>query len=360
MGAMWRGGSINEIGRIREIIRIERDTPQVGALAFGIVDRGGTNIIEVRPTTLCPLSCVYCSVNAGPRSTNRWAEFIDDPETLLMALEEVVRFKGTKDIEVHIDGMGEPGIYPYLAYLIRGIKEIDGVSIVSMQTRLYMFTEEELRELAQAGLDRINLSIDTLNPELAKKISGAPWYDINRVKELVVQALELGINVVASPVWLPGINDNDMVEIIKWAREVGLGNGELPPVLIQKYIPHKRGRKVKVRVMTWQEFWERIKRLEGELGVKLTATNEELNIHRAPPKLPKPYNTNEEVKVKIISRGIIRGEFLGVILPLRNTAIYDRVITVVADPHMERILIGNQVRVKIIENGDNIYIGRLA
>ncbi len=195
---MWRG-SINEIERTREVIRIERGTPQIGALAFGIVDRGGTNIIEVRPTTLCPLSCIYCSVNAGPRSTNRWAEFVDDPETLLMALEEVVRFKGTKDIEVHIDGMGEPGIYPYLTYLIRGIKEIDGVSIVSMQTRLYMFTKEELRELAQAGLDRINLSIDTLNPELAKKISGVPWYDVNHVMELVVQALELGINVIASP-----------------------------------------------------------------------------------------------------------------------------------------------------------------
>ncbi|GAB6946143.1 radical SAM protein [Vulcanisaeta sp. JCM 16161] len=353
---MWRG-SINEIERIRKIIRIGRDTPQIGALAFGVVDRG-TNIIEVRPTTLCPLSCIYCSVNAGPRSTNRWAEFIDDPEALLMALEEVVRFKGMKDIEVHIDGMGEPGVYPYLVNLIRGIKAIDGVSTVSMQTRLYMFTKEELKELAQAGLDRINLSIDTLNPELARKISGAPWYDVDHVKELVVQALELGINVIASPVWLPGINDNDMVEIVKWAKEVGLGRGELPPVLIQKYIPHKRGRKVRVRVMTWQEFWDRIKKLEGELGVKLTATNEELNIHRA-PKLPKPYNTNEEVRVKIIGRGIIRGEFLGVILPLRNTAIYDRVITVIADPRMESILVGNQVRVKIIENDDNIYIGRL-
>lgn len=231
---MWRG-SINEIERTREVIRVERGTPQVGTLAFGIVDRG-TNIIEVRPTSLCPLSCIYCSVNAGPRSTNRWAEFVDDLDTLLAALEEVVRFKGTNDVEVHIDGMGEPGVYPYLTQLIRGIKSINGVSTVSMQTRLYMFTEEELRELAQAGLDRINLSIDTLNPELAKKISGASWYDVNHVKELVLQALELGINVIASPVWLPGINDNDIVEIIKWAREVGLGRNKLSPVLIQKYI----------------------------------------------------------------------------------------------------------------------------
>ncbi|MGC8606277.1 MAG: radical SAM protein [Vulcanisaeta sp.] len=353
---MWKR-SIDEVKRIRKVIRVDRDTPQVGTLAFGIVDRG-TNVIEVRPTTLCPLSCIYCSVNAGPKSTNRWAEFIDDPETLLAALEEVVRFKGTMDIEAHIDGMGEPGVYPYLVNLIRGIKAINGISTVSMQTRLYMFSEDELKELAQAGLDRINLSIDSLNPELARKVSGASWYDVDHIKELVSLALELGINVVASPVWLPGINDNDIVEIIRWATNVGLGKGELPPVLIQKYIPHKRGRKVKVRIMTWQEFWEKIKNLERELGVKLTATNEKLNIHKA-PQLPKPYPIGDEVKVKIISRGIIRGEFLGIILPIKDSVIHDRVITVIANPHMESILIENQVKVKIIENNDNIYIGKL-
>ncbi|WP_243680016.1 radical SAM protein [Vulcanisaeta souniana] len=359
IGVTWKD-SINEIEGKRKIIRVSEDVPQVGVLAFGLVDRGGTNIIEVRPTTLCPLSCIYCSVNAGPRSTNRWAEFIDDPGgALLSALEEVIRFKDVNDVEVHIDGMGEPGVYPHLVELVRGgIKAISGVSRVSIQTRLYMLNDDSLRELAQAGLDRINLSVDSLNPELAKRISGVPWYDVNRVKDLVTHALELGINVIISPVWLPGINDDDMVSIIKWAREAGLGKNELPPVLIQKYIPHKRGRRVKVRVMTWQEFWGKIRELENKLGVKLSATNDGLNIHRA-PKLPIPYDVDDEVKVRIISRGIIKGEFLGVILPLRNSVIYDRVITVIAEPNMEKILIGKQVKVRIIENNNNIYIGRL-
>jgi len=353
---MWRS-SIGKIERSRRVIRIGGDVPQVGTLAFGIVDRG-TNVIEIRPTTLCPLSCIYCSVNAGPDSTNRWAEFVVDPNALLGALEEVVRFKGIDDIEVHIDGMGEPGVYPHLINLVRGAKSIGGVSKVSMQTRLYMLSEDDLKELASAGLDRINLSIDSLNPELARRIGGASWYDIERVKELVVRALELGINVIASPVWLPGVNDGDMVEIIKWAKDAGLGRGELPPVLIQKYIPHKRGRKVRIRVMTWEEFWNRIKNLEEELGIRLSMTNEELNIHRA-PQLPKPFGTNEDVKVRIISKGLIRGEFLGVIQPLKGSVMHDRVISVIADPHLENILIGNQVKVRVIENSDNIYIGRL-
>jgi len=353
---MWRD-NIREIERSREIIRIGGDVPQVGTLAFGIVDRG-TNIIEVRPTSLCPLSCIYCSVNAGPKSTNRWAEFVVEPEPLLNALEDVVRFKGINDIEVHIDGMGEPGVYPYLPKLIRGIKSISGVSVVSMQTRLYMFNDDSLRELANAGLDRINLSIDSLRPELAKRLSGTSWYDVDYVKELVIKALNLGINVIASPVWLPGINDEDMVEITKWANEVGLGKGSLPPVLIQKYIPHKRGRRVNIRVMTWHEFWKRLKELEEKLNVRLTATNDELNIHKA-PQLPRPFKVNDEVKAKIISRGIIKGEFIGIIQPLRGSAIYDRVITVIADARLENVLMGRQVKVQVIENEDNIYIGRL-
>ncbi|MCG2894733.1 MAG: radical SAM protein [Vulcanisaeta sp.] len=352
----WRI-SLNSIERARRVIRIGDGVPQVGTLAFGIVDRG-TNVIEVRPTTLCPLSCIYCSVNAGPNSTNRWAEFVVEPAALLGALEEVVRFKGIDDVEVHIDGMGEPGVYPYLVDLVRGARSIRGVSRVTMQTRLYMLSEDDLRKLASAGLDRINLSIDSLNPELARKIAGAPWYDVDRVKELVAKALEFGINVVASPVWLPGINDNDVVEIIRWARDAGLGRGELPPVLIQKYIPHKRGRKVKVRVMTWGEFWSRLRSLERELGVRLIATNEELNIHKA-PQLPKPYSVDEVVKVDIVSRGLIKGEFLGIIQPLKGSVISDRVISVIADPRLENVLIGAQVRIRIIENSDNIYIGKL-
>ncbi|MFB6470058.1 MAG: radical SAM protein [Vulcanisaeta sp. AZ3] len=352
---MWRV-SINRIERSREIIKINGDTPQVGTLAFGIVDRG-TNIIEVRPTTLCPLSCIYCSVNAGPNSTNRWAEFIVEPDALVSALEEVVRFKGVNDAEAHIDGMGEPGVYPHLVKLIREIKSISGVARVSMQTRLYMLSEDSLKELAEAGLDRINLSIDSLNPELARKISGAPWYNVNRVMELAAKAVELGINVIASPVWLPGINDIDMIDIIKWASNTGFG-GKLPPVLIQKYIPHKRGRKVRVRVMTWHDFWSMLKDLEKELGIRLTVTNEELNIHKA-PQLPKPFRVNEDVKVRIIGRGLIKGEFLGIVQPLRGSAIYDRAITVIAEPHLERVIMNSQVRVRIIENGNNIYIGRL-
>ena len=338
----------------RPVLKIGFETPLVGTLAFGVVDRG-TNVIEVRPTSLCALNCVFCSVNAGPVSRARWAEYVVEPEALLAALEEVVRYKGVDDAEVHIDGMGDPGLYPHLAELVRGAKSIRGVATVSMQTRLYMLDEAKIRELASAGLDRFNVSIDAIDPSLAKRLAGAEWYDVEKALYLVKRALEAGVNVVISPVWVPGWNDDELPKIVKWAYENGVGKGVLTPVLIQKYIPHKRGRGVKARPMEWGEFWRRLRAMEKELGVKLIPGKGEYNIHKA-PELPKPYAVGETVVVEVVGRGIFKGEMLAVPLKRRGTAVWDRVFTAVYGRGASDDLVGRRTKVRIIENTHNIYI----
>jgi uncharacterized Fe-S cluster-containing radical SAM superfamily enzyme len=347
---------VETAARGRRVFVLGREVPQVGTLAFGIVDRG-TNVIEVRPTTMCALSCIFCSVNAGPRSRLRWAEYIVEPDALLAALEEVARFKGTDDVEVHIDGMGDPGHYPELAELVKGAKSIRGVSVVSMQTRLYMLDERKIKELAGAGLDRLNVSIDALDAELARKLAGAEWYDINRVLQLVRVALESGVNVVVSPVWVPGLNDGEMPKIVKWAVECGVGRGVLTPVVIQKYVPHKRGRRVRVRPMTWGEFWRRLREMERELGVPLIPRPGEYNIHKA-PEIPKPFRVGDVVTVELVARGIFRGELLGVPAARRGTALLDRTFTVIYGPRASDGLVGRRARVVVVENKHNIYIAR--
>ncbi len=340
----------------RAVYTIGGEIPQVGTLAFGVVDRG-TNVLEVRPTSVCALSCIFCSVNAGPLSKARWAEYVVEVEALLSDLEEVVRFKKADDVEVHIDGMGDPGTYPQLVELVEGAKAIRGVAVVSMQTRLYMLDEEKIRRLANAGLDRFNVSIDALDVGLARKLAGAEWYDVEKALQLVKTALEVGINVVISPVWIPGLNDGEMPKIVKWAVENGVGRGTYTPVLIQKYIPHKRGRRVNVRPMSWGEFWRRLKKMEKELGVPLIPRPGEYNIHKA-PELPKPYHLGQTLEVEIVARGIFRGEMLGVPLSRRGTAVWDRTITVVYGRDASDDLIGRRVRIKILENTHNIYLAK--
>jgi uncharacterized Fe-S cluster-containing radical SAM superfamily enzyme len=279
-----------------------------------------------------------------------------EPDALLSALEGVVRFKGIDDAEVHIDGMGDPGTYPHIVRLVKEARSIRSVAEVTMQTRLITMSESTLRELARAGLGRINLSLDSLDPTLARKLAGTEWYNVDEVIRLMRVAVDLGVRVIIAPVWLPGINDAEIRRIVTMAR--GLGAGGLPPVLIQKYIPHRRGRKVRVRVMGWGEFWSRLRDMEGGLGVRLIPTPGELNIHRA-PQLPKPYGLGERVRVEIISRGIIRGEFLGVPVTRAGSVIEDRVLTVVAHPYLHEAIMNARVTVRVIENEDNIYIAQL-
>jgi uncharacterized Fe-S cluster-containing radical SAM superfamily enzyme len=253
--------------------------------------------------------------------------------------------------------MGDPGAYPQLVELVEGAKAIRGVAVVSMQTRLYMLDEGKIRRLAEAGLDRFNVSIDALDLALAKKLAGAEWYDVERVLQLVKTALEAGISVVISPVWVPGLNDEEMPKIVKWAVENGVGKGVYTPVLIQKYIPHKRGRRVNVRPMSWGEFWSRLKKMEKELGVPLIPRPGEYNIHKA-PELPRPHRVGEDLVVEIVGRGIFKGEMLGVPISRRGTAIWDRTITVVYGREASDSLIGRRVRVKILENTHNIYLAQ--
>lgn len=326
----------------------------VGTRYFGIVDQG-TNIVEVRPTSICPLNCIFCSVAAGPLEKRRWAEFIANREELVEALRVVARFKGP-GLEAHIDGMGDPGTYPELVELVQEIRAIKEVEAISMQTRLFMLDEEKIRELAEAGLDRINLSIDAIDTSLARKLAEHPNYDPARAMALAEFAVKnTSLDVLVSPVWLPGLNDGEMPKIAKWAVKAGLGK-KWPPVLIQKYIPHKRGRKPKgVKSIDWGEFWRRLGQLEKELGVKLDWRRENPFKVEKRPALPKPFRKGEKIKVRVVALGIFRGEYLAA--PLRQTGdpLVDRSITVISDKPLWE---GAEALVRVIEDANNIYIAK--
>jgi uncharacterized Fe-S cluster-containing radical SAM superfamily enzyme len=138
--------------------------------------------------------------------------------------------------------------------------------------------------------------------------------------------------------------------------ENGVGRGVYTLVLIQKYIPHKRGRRVNVRPMAWGEFWS-LKKMKKELGVPLIPRPGEYNIHKA-PELPRPHRMGEDPEVEIVARGIFRGEMPGIPVSRRGTAIWDRTITVVYGREASDSLIGRRVRVKILENTHNIYLAQ--
>ena len=332
----------------RRLVWINEEIPLLGHIAFGIVDRG-TNIIQVRPTTLCHLNCIYCSVDAGPFSRHRLTEYMVKLDWLIEWVKLIVKYKSVNDIEALIDGVGEPLTYPYIVELVQKLKEIPGIRVVALQTRGYLLNEKLVKSLEEAGLDRINLSIDTLDEEKARFIQGVEWFNVSEVVKITEHILsKTSIDVHIAPVWVPGINDKDIEDIIEWAKKIGAGK-KWPALGIQKYLVHRYGRKPRgIKPMSWKEFWSRLRELEKKHGINLIHDPKTFNFHRAPSP-PPPYGKGEVIKVRVVEEGWLKGEKLGV--PHNR----DRVITIV---RATEIPLGAKIRVKIIENKNNIFIAK--
>ena len=131
----------------------ESGVPLIGHTAFGIIDRG-TNLLQVRPCTGCNLNCIFCSVDEG-KSKTRVTDYMVDVDYLVEKFEEVADFKRKycNGIEAHIDGQGEPFIYPYIIELIRKLSKI--ADIVSIQTNGMLITKNMIKKLENIGILKI-------------------------------------------------------------------------------------------------------------------------------------------------------------------------------------------------------------
>ena len=97
------------------------------------------------------------------------------------------------------------------------------MSIVSLQTNGTLLDDARITALANAGLDRINLSLHALDPALARILAGVDWYDINQVTGAARAVVKSTIDLLIAPVYLPGINDAEIPKIIGFAQECGAG-----------------------------------------------------------------------------------------------------------------------------------------
>jgi len=321
------------------------DLPLLGCIAFGIIDRG-TNLLQVRATTLCSLSCIFCSVDAGPSTRHRQAEFMVEADYMLDEFKRVAKLKGA-GLEAHVDAVGDPLTHPKIVDIVHGLSDTPGVEVVSMQTRGALLSEKLVDELAEAGLSRINLSIDALDPELARRLAGTSSYDVKRVVEVAEYITRsTDVDLLIAPVWVPGVNNGELVKVVKEALRIGAGR-KWPPLGIQKMEVHKYGRKPKgVRPMTWYRFYKALREMERELRVKLVLRPEDFNIHRR-PRLPSPFKRFERVEVDVAGPGWLKGEALGVAR--------GRALTLIGCSPSS---VGRRVKATVIGVKDGLYIAR--
>lgn len=322
----------------RELVFVTKESgiPLLGHSAFGIIDRG-TNLLQVRCISGCNLSCIFCSVDEGRMSKTRKTDYIVDPDYMLEAVERVVEFKG-RGVEIHLDGQGEPTLYPYFEYFVERVSRIRGVEVISVQTNGTLLNDERISAI-ENHVTRINLSISSMDPKLARRLHGP--YNLNKALDVAEMIANSKMDLLIAPVWVPGYNDGEIPKIIEFALEIGAGK-KYPPLGIQKYIPYRFGRKTG-KSMSFREFYSRLREFEREYGVKLILRPEDFGMEKR-ERLPCPFKKGERVRARIVAEGRLIGEKLVVAR--------DRSVAVMSEKR-----VGEFVEYEVVQTKDGIVVG---
>ena len=324
---------------MKQLFRITEDSgiPLIGTIMFGIIDRG-TNLLQIRPTTICPLNCPFCSVDSGPLSKTRQLDYEVELNYLLRWVKEAVEFKKIP-VEANIDSVGEPMAYPKIIELVQELAKMKGIYRVSMQSNGFLLTEEKIDNLAKAGLYRLNLSMNSLDADKARMLSGIESYDINKIASLAEHITKkTKIELLIAPVWMPGVNDKDIEEIIRFAKKIGARLG------IQKYETYRYSRKIKAaKSDNWWKFYKKLEEIGKKHDIILKISKQDFGIVAA-ERIPVKLDIGQKTDAKLVAPGWLKGQMIGVA--------NNRCITV-NNCNKE---IGQTVKIKIVENKNNIYI----
>jgi hypothetical protein len=305
--------------------------PLIGNLSFGIVDRG-TNMIEVKPVTGCNLNCVFCSVDEG-KTSRKIKEIVVEKDYLVEELAKLLDYKGDVQIDVYINTHGESTLYADLKGLVKDISALQQVKNTALITNATMLSPKDIDELVEAGLTQLHVSLNSLDASHAKKLAGVDSYDVERVKKTVEYALKK-MKVTLAPVWLQGMNDHDVEEIIQYAKKIGAKVG------IQNFLRYSFGRNP-VKELPMEEFFEKLTALEKKYGIDLMMKDHTISETK---EYPKPFQKGEVVKARIFSHGRMRGEVLA--------EANGRVIAVNGSAKDK-----GTIRVKIVRDKNNIFVG---
>ncbi len=316
------------------LVKINRNSgiPLIGAIQFGIIDRG-TNLLQIRPTTVCNLKCSFCSTRAGDHET----DFEIEVDYLLDWIKEAARVKGDNLI-AFIESVGETLAYPKIIDLIIGIKKIKEFKEIILMTNGILLTKEKIRELKKAGVVKINLSIHSLDFKKSKELAGCE-YNILHIIEMAEYIKEQGIELILTPVYIPN-NEKDIEELIMLSKKLDCKIG------IQKYEIHRTGRKLKnVKEMTYYTFYKKLKEWEKKFDIKLLLNRRDFDIEKR-ARIETLFQKGDKIRVEIKEKGWWKGQFLGI----KN----NRLITVIG----ENLGLNSLVTAKIIDNKDGIYIAK--
>lgn len=167
------------------------------------------NYLRLSITDVCNFSCNYCLPDGYECNQKQSPLSIDEIKTLVSLMAK----KGIE--KVRITG-GEPSTRKDLPEIIRTIKSINGIKKVALTTNGYKL-DQFITSWVDAGLDAINVSIDSLRADRFTHITGH-----NRLSEILKgleQAETLGLkNIKVNAVLLKQYNVDEIPDFLQWIK----------------------------------------------------------------------------------------------------------------------------------------------
>ncbi len=161
----------------------------------------------------CNFRCTYCM----PLDEYPWT-----PTDRLLTFDEIERlaraFVGLGVNKIRLTG-GEPLLRAHLEDLVGRLARIDGLQELCLTTNGSLLADR-VPALKDAGLKRVNVSIDTLDPEKFARIRRRG--DLNKVLDGLFAAQKVGLGPIkVNTVVERGVNEDDIVPLVEFARENG-------------------------------------------------------------------------------------------------------------------------------------------
>ncbi|MBX9461472.1 MAG: GTP 3',8-cyclase MoaA [Aquamicrobium sp.] len=182
-----------------------------------MIDPFGRSIsyLRVSVTDRCDFRCTYCMAE----------DMAFLPKKDLLSLEELDRLctvfieKGVK--KLRLTG-GEPLVRKNIMHLVRQLSRhldncaLEELTLTTNGSQLARFAQE----LADCGVKRINVSLDTLDPDKFRTITR--WGDLSKVMAGIEAAEAAGLKIKINAVALKGFNDTELPAMLRWAHGRGM------------------------------------------------------------------------------------------------------------------------------------------
>lgn len=169
--------------------------------------------LRISVTDRCNIRCFYCMPNEN-------LQFL--PRSELLTFEEITHFVSVATRagirKIRLTG-GEPLVRRDLHRLVSSLRQVPGVEDLALTTNGVLL-EEQAEQLFRAGLMRLNVSLDSLRPEIFERITRRKG--LEQVLAGIRKASEAGFERIRiNAVSISGLTEEDVIPLARFSREAG-------------------------------------------------------------------------------------------------------------------------------------------